>query len=62
MPSWGGSLFEALMPLLVLDELTLLARQPGTERDGAHANSPPLRAGTPGLSRVGSVAQFDPGW
>jgi hypothetical protein len=36
VPSWGGSMFEALMPTLVLDETRYAAASLG-ENDGAHA-------------------------
>src|SRR5439155_93416 len=35
VPSWGGSMFEALMPTLVLDELALAPRSLGAN-DRAH--------------------------
>ena len=32
VPSWGGSMFEALMPMLFLDEATLAPRKPRPQR------------------------------
>ncbi|MBK8536185.1 MAG: hypothetical protein IPL59_14280 [Candidatus Competibacteraceae bacterium] len=57
MPSWGGSLFEAVMPLLVLDELHHAPASLG--RNARHTEAAPLCVRAFRLSGLGFVAQFD---
>ena len=57
VPSWGGSMFEALMPTLVLDERRYAPRSLGAQRRRARHRAAPLRARDARLSGVGHVAE-----
>ena len=59
VPSWGGSMFEALMPTLVLDEPRHAPASLGAN-DAAHATrAAALRARDARLSGVGHVTERD---
>ncbi len=60
VPSWGGSMFEALMPLLVLDEEQVAPRSLGRNGRGARIAPAPLRDRDARLSGLGHVAEHDP--
>ena len=57
VPSWGGSMFEALMPTLVLDESAPGAAQPGPQRPRARRRPAALRRARPRPAGVGLLAQ-----
>ena len=57
LPSWGGSMFEALMPTLVIDEASFAPESLGRNDRGPCHAAASARAGGAGLSGLGHVAE-----